>query len=138
MVEKDRTYDATVASACLTCSSKGTPGLAMTYTTGSGDIEDTIWLTSGTIERAKKTLGMLGADTNKLASRDYMETVGNVISGAECEIVTEWDDYGKGRVRVKWVNARKGANVSGGNLSARVAHLFGGPEPESDEFALPF
>ena len=128
-VEAGKKYDATVASACLTCSSKGTPGIAITFTTDAGNIDDAIWLTHKTAERAKKTLGLLGADPEKLISRTYLENIGTVISGHECEITTVWDDYGKGRVRVEWINERGTAELSGDELSGQMAYLFGGPKP---------
>jgi hypothetical protein len=150
-VEAGQRYDAKVASACLTCSaSKGTPGILIVYETDAGDIEDTIWLTHKTADRAKKTLGLLGANPNELVSRTYLENIGVVIAGHECEITTVDEEYnGKKRVRVQWVNERGSPGLSGDQLSGQVAYLFGGPKPvapkpeqpkkvEIDDDSIPF
>lgn len=130
-IEAGKKYDATVASACLTCSaSKGTPGILIVFETDAGEIEDTIWMTHKTADRAKKTLGLLGADPEKLISRTYLENIGVVLTGHECEITTTSEEYnGKTRVRVQWVNERGSPGLTGDELSGRVAYLFGGPKP---------
>ena len=132
-VDSGQTYNATVGSACLTESvNKGTPGILVVYRTDDGDIEDTIWLTPKTADRARGTLTILGADPKQLASWTYLENIGLVVSGHECEITTVDEEYnGKKRVRVQWVNPRKTAGERGA-LVGRVAHLFGGPKPKDE------
>jgi hypothetical protein len=123
-------YPATVMSACLTESAqKGTPGISVVFETEEGTIEHIIWLTPSTVKRVEKDLGTLGADKSKLSSWTYLENLGLVIQGHECDITTFEEEYnGKKRIKVQWINERRKAGDV--KLADRVAVLFGGkPAP---------
>lgn len=130
-LEADTRYPATVTNATLIESdAKGTPGIQLMFDIDGTDeqIDHVLWLTPRTITRAAETLGMLGADREKLKSWTYLENLGSVLSGHECSITTIAEEYNhKTRIRVQWVNERKapGANT-GGRVVDRIASLFGG------------
>lgn len=146
-IQAGQRYKATVHSACLTESvTKGTPGITIIFDTDDGSIEHTIYLTPKTVERASKDLVTLGADKSQLRAWTYLENIGMVIQGHECDITTISETYkGESRVRVQWINEPRKAG--GGNLAGRVAQMFGGEAPRDerddaprpiDDFEVPF
>ena len=141
-VQAGRHYKATVLSASLTESvTKGTPGISINFQTEDGEIEHTIYLTEKTVKRAATDLCLLGADEAQLRSWTYLDNIGTVIQGSECDISTISEEYnGKSRVRVQWINEPRKAG--GGNLASKAAQLFGGPAASaplpSDDDLVPF
>lgn len=100
-------YTATVETAELGQSeAKGTPFLSLLCKTEQGDeLTAYLYLSDAAFERTTRTLReVFGFDNN-------FETVVQQVTGKECSIVVEAEDYeGKTRMRVKWINTVGGAS----------------------------
>lgn len=101
LIQNPGRYTATVESAELGQSEKGTPFLALICKTEQGEeLTAYLYLSDAAVERTVKTLReVFGFDNN-------FETVVAQVTGKECSIVVEAEEYeGKTRMKVKWVNA---------------------------------
>lgn len=101
LIKSPGRYTATVQSAELGQSAeKGTPFLALLCQTEQGeDLTAFLYLSDAAFERTTKTLReVFGFDND-------FETVVEQVTGKECSIVVEAEEYeGKERMRIKWVN----------------------------------
>ena len=115
-------YTATVETAELGQSeAKGTPYLSLLCKTAEGDeLTAYLYLSDAAFERTTKTLReVFGFDNN-------FETVVAQVTGKECSIVVEAEEYeGKTRMRVKWINAVGGSSgkplENAGSLLAQLS-----------------
>ena len=107
LITKPGRYTATVESAELGQSEKGTPFLALLCKTEQGEeLTAYLYLSDAAFERTTKTLReVFGVDNN-------FETVVAQVTGKECSIVVEAEEYeGKTRMKVKWVNSVSGSSA---------------------------
>lgn len=107
LIKNPGRYTATVESAELSQSEKGTPFLALLCKNEQGDeLAAYLYLSDAAVERSVKTLReVFGFDNN-------FETVVKQVTGRTCSIVVEMETYeGKERAKIKWVNTVGGSTA---------------------------
>lgn len=122
LIKNPGRYTATIESAELGQSeAKGTPYLSLLCKTAEGEeLTAYLYLSDAAFERTTKTLReVFGFDNN-------FETVVAQVTGKECSIVVEAEEYeGKTRMRVKWINAVGGSSgkplENAGSLLAQLS-----------------
>lgn len=107
LIQNPGRYTATVESAELGQSEKGTPFLALLCKTEQGDeLTAYLYLSDAAVERTIKTLREVFAFDNNF------ESVVQQVTGKPCSIVVEAEEYeGKTRMKVKWVNSVGGSSA---------------------------
>ena len=117
LIQNPGRYTATVESAELGQSEKGTPLLALLCKTDQGEeLTAYLYLSDAAVERTVKTLREVFAFDNSF------ESVVQQVTGKPCSIVVEAEEYeGKSRMKVKWINTVGG--VSGKPLENAVSLL---------------
>ncbi len=107
LIQNPGRYTATVQSAELGQSEKGTPFLALLCKTEQGEeLTAYLYLSDAAIERTVKTLReVFGFDND-------FEKVVEQVTGKPCSIVVEAEEYeGKTRMKIKWVNTLGGSSA---------------------------
>jgi hypothetical protein len=136
-VKKDWRYLATVADACIKESTtKGTPGLFMEYSTDDGLIKHTWYISPNSRKKLAENLeACFGIDQNALSDWEFLDRLGEVLTGQTCDISTTEEEYdNKFRVIVSWMNpAGSGTpgplgpkRVADSQKLRRIAGIFGG------------
>ena len=122
LIKNPGRYTATIESAELGQSeAKGTPYLSLLCKTAEGEeLTAYLYLSDAAFERTTKTLREVFAFDNNF------ETVVAQVTGKECSIVVEAEEYeGKTRMRVKWINAVGGSSgkplENAGSLLAQLS-----------------
>lgn len=122
LIKNPGRYTATIESAELGQSeAKGTPFLSLLCKTAEGEeLTAYLYLSDAAFERTTKTLREVFAFDNNF------ETVVAQVTGKECSIVVEAEEYeGKTRMRVKWINAVGGSSgkplENAGSLLAQLS-----------------
>ena len=107
LIQNPGRYTATVESAELGQSEKGTPFLALLCKTDQGEeLTAYLYLSDAAVERTVKTLREVFAFDNSF------ESVVQQVTGKPCSIVVEAEEYeGKTRMKVKWVNSVGGSSA---------------------------
>jgi hypothetical protein len=105
LIKNPGRYTATVESAELGQSEKGTPFLALACKNEAGDeLTAYLYLSDAAVERSVKTLREVFAFDNNF------ETVVQQVTGRTCSIVVEMETFeGKERAKIKWVNTVGGS-----------------------------
>ena len=105
LIQNPGRYTATVESAELGQSEKGTPFLALLCKTDQGEeLNAYLYLSDAAVERTVKTLREVFAFDNSF------ESVVQQVTGKPCSIVVEAEEFeGKTRMKVKWVNTVGGS-----------------------------
>ena len=120
LIKNPGRYTATVESAELGQSDKGTPFLSLACKTDQGEeLTAYLYLSDAAVERTVKTLREVFAFDNNF------ETVVQQVTGRTCSIVVEAEEYeGKTRMKVKWVNTVGGSTAKPlDNASSLLAQL---------------
>ncbi len=107
LIQNPGRYTATVESAELGQSEKGTPFLALICKTDQGEeLTAYFYLSDAAFEQTTKTLREVFAFDNNF------ESVVQQVTGKPCSIVVEAEEYeGKTRMKVKWVNSVRGSSA---------------------------
>ena len=107
LIQNPGRYTATVESAELGQSEKGTPFLALLCKTDQcEELTAYLYLSDAAVERTVKTLREVFAFDNSF------ESVVQQVTGKPCSIVVEAEEYeGKTRMKIKWVNSVGGSSA---------------------------
>ena len=107
LIKNPGRYTATVESAELGQSEKGTPFVSLLCKTEQGEeLTAYLYLSDAALERTTKTLREVFAFDNNF------ESVVQQVTGKPCSIVVEAEEYeGKTRMKVKWVNSVSGSSA---------------------------
>ena len=107
LIKNPGRYTATVQSAELGQSDKGTPFLSLACKTDQGEeLTAYLYLSDAAVERTVKTLREVFAFDNSF------ESVVQQVTGKPCSIVVEAEEYeGKTRMKIKWVNSVGGSSA---------------------------
>jgi hypothetical protein len=123
-IKADMKYEGKVTSGSyLSYSANGNLAFHICLECMDGNTSFTLWLTDKNKAKAIKTLEMLGADTSKLGSQNYIDyELANVITGKEVSFGTREETYqDKTSIKVSWIGKKTDPNLSRG-----AATFFGG------------